>query len=122
MDKKLIISGIFIVFIILSGLWLSRAGKPNNVLILAIHKLISLGVIVYLATTIYQFHRVTPLSPIEMAISAVTFLLIIVLFITGGLLSTANTCPAVVRKTHQIAPYMLLLSTAVNMYIIQIPK
>ena len=47
MEKKFVIAGIFLVLIIVSGLWLSRTGRPLNVLILTVHKLIAVaGVVV----------------------------------------------------------------------------
>ena len=45
MNTKFIIAGLFFVFILLSGVWLSRTGRPLNVLILTIHKLISLAAV-----------------------------------------------------------------------------
>lgn len=122
MNNKFLLAGIFFVFIILSGLWLSRTGRPINVLLLTIHKLISVAAIIYLIVTIYRIHQATPLSPVEIAVSAVTLLFFIVLIATGGLLSTAKTIPAFVLKIHQAMPALTILSTAATLYLVLIRK
>jgi hypothetical protein len=117
MNSKFLIAGLFFVFIILSGLWLSHTGKPINVFIMTIHKLISLAAVVFLVITIYRIHQVAPLSPAEIAASAVTLLFFIVMIATGGLLSTAKTMPAVILKIHQIMPYLVILTTTAPFFV-----
>ena len=116
MGSKFFIAGIFFVFIILSGLWLSRTGRPLNVLILTIHKLISLATVVYLVITVYQIHQVASLNPLEITASMVTLLFFIVMIATGGLLSTAKSMPALILKVHQIMPYLVILNTTATLY------
>jgi hypothetical protein len=118
MNQKYIIAGLFLLFIILSGIWLSRTGRPLSVLILTLHKLISLGAVVFLAITIYRIHQAAPLTPLQLGICVLTLLLFIALFATGGLLSTTKTMPAVVLKIHQIMPILVVLSTSATLYLI----
>ena len=122
MDNKFLIAGLFFVFIILSGFWLSHTGRPLNVIILTIHKLISLAAVVFLVITIYRIHQVTPLSPVDIAASAVTLLFFIVMIATGGLLSTTKTMPGIILKAHQIMPYLVILSTAATLYLLLVRK
>jgi hypothetical protein len=44
---------LFFVFIFLSGFRLSRSGKPYSVILLNVHKLISLAIVVFLVIAIY---------------------------------------------------------------------
>jgi hypothetical protein len=118
MNQKLLFAGLFLLFIILSGIWLSRTGRPLSVLILTLHKLISLGTVVYLVITAYRIHQMTPLNPLQLGISVLTLLLFIILFATGGLLSTAKTMPSVVLKIHQITPFLVVLSTSASLYLV----
>jgi hypothetical protein len=118
MNQKYIIAGLFLLFIILSGIWLSRTGRPLSVLVLTLHKLVSLGAVVFLAITVYRIHQAAPLSPLLLGISVLTLLLFITLFATGGLLSTAKTMPAVVLKIHQITPFLVVLSTSTTLYLL----
>ncbi len=122
MNNKFVIIGIFFTLIILSGLWLSRTGRPINVIILTIHKLISLGAVVYLGITVYRIQQITPLTPVEIAVCAVTLLFFIMMFATGGLLSTTKTMPVIVLRIHQIMPVFVILSSSVSLYLLLVRK
>ena len=122
MTNKFIIAGLFFVFILLSGVWLSRTGRPLNVLILTIHKLISLAAVVYLGITVYRIHQVAPLNPAATGAIAVTLVFFIGLFATGGILSAAKTVPALVLKIHQVMPYLVILSSSASLYLLPVLK
>ncbi len=122
MSSKFLFAGLFFVFILLSGFWLSRTGKPINTAILTIHKLISLGAGIFLGITIYRIHQVTPLSPFEMAAVALTLLFFIAMVATGGMLSTAKPMPGFVFKVHQFMPYLVIISAFANMYLLLVRK
>ncbi len=122
MSSKFLFAGLFFVFILLSGFWLSRSGKPINTAILTIHKLISLGAGIFLGITIYRIHQATPLNPLEMAAVAVTLLFFIAMVATGGMLSTTKPMPGFVLKVHQIMPYLVIISAFVNMYLLLVRK
>jgi len=118
MEKKFVIAGIFLLFIIVSGLWLSRTGRPLNVLILTVHKLIAVGGVVLLIITLYRVHQAAPLTSLQLAVSVTTLVLFLALIVTGGLLSTAKTWPGLVLKIHQVVPTLIILSTAANLYLL----
>ena len=40
---RAVVAGLFFLFVLLSGIWLSRKGRPLNVGISTVHKLISLA-------------------------------------------------------------------------------
>jgi heme A synthase len=122
MNQKFLFAELFFVFILVSGFWLSRTGKPLNVIILTIHKLISLAAVIFLVITVYQIHRVAPLNPVETAASVVTLLLFIVMFATGGLLSIAKPMPGVILKIHQIMPYFGILTITATLYLLWVRK
>ena len=111
-------AGLFFLLIFLSGYWLSHSGKPLNVIILTIHKLIGLVAGVFLVMTVYRIHQVAPLSPVEITAIVVTVLFFAGNVATGGLLSTDKTMPAVILRLHQITPYLTVLSTAVTLYLL----
>ena len=122
MSSKFLFTGLFFVFILLSGFWLSRTGKPINTAFLTIHKLISLGTGIFLGITIYRIHQVTPLSLFEMAAVALTLLFFIAMVATGGMLSTAKHMPGVVLKIHQLMPYLVIVSAFASMYLTLVRK
>jgi len=122
MNTKFLFAGLFFVLIILSGLWLSRNGRPLSGIILTVHKLISVAAVVYLVITVYRIHQAAPLSSVEMAISVLALLFFIVMIATGGLLSTAKAMPGLVLKIHQIMPYGVVFSTAASLYLLLVRR
>jgi hypothetical protein len=111
-------AGLFFLFIFLSGLWLSRSGKPLNVIILTIHKLISLAAVVFLVITIYQINQAVTLSAIGLTAGVVTGLFFLGTIMAGGLLSTGKPMPAAILTMHQITPVLTVFSTAVTLYLV----
>lgn len=112
-------TGLFFLFIFLSGIWLSNSGKPLNTIILTIHKLIALAAVVFLFITIYRINQVTILGAIELIASVFTGLFFLGAIVTGGLLSTDKPAPAAILRVHQITPVVTLLSAAVTLYLLK---
>ncbi len=108
--------GLFFVFVFLSGVWLSRSGKPLNGIILTVHKLISLAVVVFLAVTIYPLNQASDLSAMGLVAGAVTGLFFLGAIVTGGLLSTGKPMPSAILTAHQAVPFLTVLSTATTLY------
>jgi len=122
MDNKFLIAGVFFVFIGLSGYWLSHEGRPIHVVLLTVHKLISVGAVVYLAMTLYRIHQAAPLGPAAIVASVVSLVLFIGLIATGGLLSTAKTMPEIISRLHHVMPYLALISTTAALYLTLVRK
>lgn len=116
--KQLVVAGLFYFFIFLFGYWVSHSGKPYSVILLTIHKLISVAVVVYLVMAILQRNKVAALNTIELSVLVVTGLFFLCSVITGGLLSTDKSMPVAVQRLHQIIPYLTVLSTAVSLYLL----
>jgi len=116
---RIIICGLLFLLTLASGVWVSHSGKPINVVIFTIHKLIALTTVIVVATTVYNVHRAMPVREvIELATIAVTALLFIALFITGVLLSRNSPMPAAVLKIHQVAPLLALVSSTITTYLL----
>jgi len=109
-------AGVFSLLIFLSGFWLSRLNKPYNGIIFNIHKLIALAAVVLFVITVYQTNQVASLSPVELAASVATGLLLIGLFASGALVSIDKPMPAIVLKLHHISPYLAVLATAATLF------
>ena len=111
-------AGLLLVVIFLSGLWVSRLGKPYSTLPFTIHKLAGLAVGVLLAVIVYQSHKVAPLGAAGIAAIVVTVLCFIGIVVAGGFLSIAKEAPAVVLRLHQIIPVLTVVSTAGMLYLL----
>ena len=115
---RIVGSGLLFLFTFISGFWLSRSGKPFNVIILTIHKLISLAAAVLLGIVIYRINQVAPLRTIELAAGVVTGLFFLDAVVSGGLLSIGNPVPAAISTMHRITPFLTVLSAAVTLYLL----
>ena len=113
-----IIAGIFFLLIFLSGIWLSRKGRPLNAGISALHKLISLAAGIFLLVTSYQRSRLIPLNTIEWVAILVTGLCFMGTVASGGVLSSDEPKPAAVLRVHQIVPVLTLLSSAATLFFV----
>jgi hypothetical protein len=115
---RAIVAGLFFLFIFLSGIWLSRTGRPLNVAIFTAHKLISLVAGVFLLVTIYQRNRLVPLSATEWIAIVVTGLCFLGTVVSGGLLSSDKPMPVAVLRVHQVGPVLTALSSGVTLYLV----
>jgi hypothetical protein len=117
-QSKFISTGLFFIFIILSGFWLSRTGRPYSVLVITIHKLIGLAAGVFLGLTVYRVHKATPLSTLQIAVVVITALFFAVNVTTGSLLSTNKPMPEAVSIINKWFPYLTVVSTGVTLYLL----
>jgi len=117
-QTKYLGAGLFFLFIFLSGFWLSRSGKPYNSLVFNAHKLIGLGMGVYLIRTVYRTHQIASLDPMEITVIAVTVVLFLGTVVAGGLVSTDMRLPIAVAWVHKLSPYLIVLSTGVTLYLL----
>jgi predicted cobalt transporter CbtA len=111
-------TGLFFLFIFLSGIWLSRSGRPLKGTILTIHKLVGLAAGVFLVVTTYQINQVSTLGATELTAGVVTGLLFVATVVPGALLSLDKPMPAATLRMHQIMPFLTVLSTAVTLYLL----
>ena len=115
---RFIVAGTFFLLIFLSGIWLSRAGRPLNVGISTVHKLISLAAGIFLLVTIRQRNQVIPLNATEWIAILITGLCFLGTVASGGFLSSDKPMPVAVLRVHQTVPVLTLLSTAAILYLV----
>jgi hypothetical protein len=123
--------GFFFLFIILSGFWVSRSGKPYNGLIFNIHKFIGLGAGIFLIRIVYLTHQAAPLSGIQWTAIVLTILLSIITVAVGGLLSVLAEgglqnmgafMQRIIKLAHKALPYVIVVSTGVTLYLLLFRK
>jgi hypothetical protein len=118
---KIFGAGLALLFIILSGLWLSRSGKPFPVIVFTLHKLLTLGTLVFLAMMVYKVHQSTPLQSDQLITIVVTVICFIVMIITGGLLSLEKIMPVIILRIHQLFPYLTVVALIFSFYLLIFP-
>ena len=115
---RAIVMAMFFLFIFFSGIWLSRNGRPLNVGISTLHKLISLAGGVFLLVTVYQRNRMAPLNEVEWIAIGVTGLCFVGTVASGSFLGSDKPMPVAVLRVHQIVPVLTVLSTAATLYLV----
>ena len=127
MNTKIMYTGLFFIFLIISGYLTSGSGTPYRTLIFTIHKFVGVGLGVFLIMNVIQIQKTAPLSPLGITVLVVTILIFVALVAAGGLLSVQaegglrGVNPAVltgITWVHKIFPYLAVLSTAGTLYLL----
>jgi len=115
---RAVVVALFLILTVLSGIWLSRTGRPLNVGLSAVHKLISLAGGAFLLVTVLRRSRLVPLSPTEWIAVVVTGLCFVAMVATGGILSSEKPMPSAILRIHQIVPVLATLATGATLYLL----
>jgi hypothetical protein len=107
---------IFFLAIFITGFWTHRTVKPYPVLLLTVHKLVSLGALVYLGVTFFQVER----GETTWMAGIVAGLAFLSLIGSGSLLSANRPMPGVVTKLHLIVSFIALLASGALVYFLSI--
>lgn len=115
---RAIVAALFFLFIFLSGLWLSRSGRPLKTGIATVHKLVSLAAGIFLIVSIHRLNRADPLDATQWIAILVTGLFFAGDVATGGVLSFEKPRPTAVLRLHQVLPVLTAVSTGVMLYLL----
>jgi len=115
---RIIQACLFFLSMFLFGYWLQRMGKPYNGLIFNLHKLIGLGLGVFLIITVVNAQHAADFGVAQIAAVVITVLLFLCTVIAGGLVSINRPIPVAISWAHKVLPYITLVSTVVTLYIL----
>lgn len=115
---RAIAAGLLHLLVILTGIWLSRKGRPLNVGISTLHKLVGLAAGFLLLVTIYQRSGVVPLNKTEWIAVVVTGLCFLGTVISGALLTSDEPRSPALLRVHQIVPVLIVLSSGATLYLL----
>jgi hypothetical protein len=110
--------GLCFLVIVVSGIWLSRSGRPLNGIVLTVHKLVALAAAIYVVITIYHTYQATGLGGLALAAGVIAGLLFLGTGATGGALSTDKAMPAAVLRLHQFGSALTVITTALTFYLL----
>lgn len=96
------------------GFWLFKTGKPYSVIILTIHKLVSLFTALYIGLIARRVYLNEGLDAKSIIMVIITELLFIVAIGSGGYLSTDKPAPSVISILHKLTPFLSLISTIIT--------
>ena len=109
--------GILFLLTLVSGFWLSSAGKPLNNIIFTIHKLIALAVVITIIIQLYNLHKVTDVHTLILLLIVFTGLCVVTLFATGAFMSVGKMNYAVLLTIHRVAPVLAVISMGAAIYL-----
>jgi hypothetical protein len=118
--SKLIATGILFLLTLISGVILSRSGRPLNVGFVTIHKLIAVGTVVLIGMIVNQLLKdVDGKLVVEISAIVISGILFLGMIATGALLTREEMrLPELVLKFHQVAPLLALASSAIAVYLL----
>jgi hypothetical protein len=117
LTSKLILAGIAFLIIFPSGYLLTRIGKPYNVVLITIHKLVGVGIGLYLVVTVIQQSQAIELGSTGSLSLISTGLFFLLLVISGSLLSAEREFPPVFKSLHRVLPYLAVLGSLTLLYL-----
>ncbi len=116
-DSKLIVTGILFLLTIISGVWLSKTGKPYKMGIVTVHKLISIATLVVAALAVFQIQKGIALNAMSVVLICVSAIFFIALIVSGGILTRPDTeSLQPVLFLHKALPMITLLVSAFTFY------
>jgi hypothetical protein len=116
--QKFIIPGIVLLLTLVSGLWLSNAGKPLNTAIFTLHKLIALGSVILAAIQFFNILKNSEVHAIVIALIGLAGLAVLALFASGALMSIGKANYSLVLIVHRIAPVIMIAAAAVSILLL----
>ena len=118
--SKLVAAGILFLFTLISGLIVSRSGRPLNIWLVTVHKLIAIGTVVLIGMAVNQLYKTADGKVfIEMSVMVISGVLFLALIATGALLTREEMqLPEVVLKIHQMTPSLALIFSTITVFLL----
>jgi len=108
--QRMLINILIFVLIIISGILLSKYGKPYNTALFTVHKLLAvLSVVIYFIMIRGLNANITISSSVG-AIIATLVVSLLILFITGALMSIKPIFEGYILVIHKIVPIIVAIT------------
>jgi hypothetical protein len=108
--------GLLFLLMVLSGIWLSKAGRPYDPVLFNVHKVISVLAVVLAGIWVYYLYRGSGGSSLQLTLMVAGGVLYLLLIVSGGLLNLELSFSPVLRSLHRILPAVALVVTFVLFY------
>jgi hypothetical protein len=117
---KLIAAGILFLLTLITGVIVSRSGRPLVVGLVTVHKLIAVSTVILIGMGVNQLYKTANgIVMIETSLMIVAGISFLSLIATGALLTREEMqLPEVVLKIHQVAPLLALAFSAMTIYLL----
>ena len=116
LSSKVAYAGIGFLLTLISGVVLSKMGRPLNSAVFGAHKIIAVGTIVLIGLNIRDLAQVVGLQAVHPALIWGTGLLLLALVVSGSLLSFDKLVLPITLRVHQVVPLLALAFSALSIY------
>jgi hypothetical protein len=110
--------GLLFLLIIISGIWLTKTGRPYQNIVFNVHKLISLLTVVLGAIMVYNLQKGLEISGLATSLMILAGIMFIILTITGGLLNLDKPFYDTLRIVHRVLSPLSIILTIIVFYIL----
>lgn len=110
--------GLLFLLIIISGIWLTKTGRPYQNIVFNVHKLISLLTVVLGAIMVYNLQKGLEISGLATSLMILAGIMFIILIITGGLLNLDKPFYDTLRIVHRVLSPLSIILTIIVFYIL----
>ena len=120
MDLAMQFSAIGFIFLgtVGVGFWVSRLGKPYNVILFNIHKLIALSGVVLVVIRLMRFNPFVNFSFLVLVLIGVSFVGVLALFISGAVLSSQEEISKAVLGIHRVSSVVVAFTSMAALYVL----
>lgn len=122
MSSNIIIALSLFIISFVFGIWLSRLGKPLNVVVFTVHKIAAVLALVFTVIIIYNLQKPVSLGTTEVSSIIVTVLFLLLTVISGVLLSFNKPVNNSLLLIHKISPVITIALSAVTVYLLSTLK
>jgi len=104
---------------ILSGILLTSRGRPLNTAIFTFHKLLALGAIVYAIVVFVKLLRGIEAGPVAVCAVILSVLFLVILFISGALLSFDKMVNGLLLTLHKVTPILSVVFVGLSLFLLK---
>ncbi len=115
LESKLIVSGILILLMIITGILLTRSGKPYGTGLVTLHKLFSIAALVVVILAFVQQMKAAP-NPLWTYLAILAGVLFIAAIASGAFLTAEKTMPGWVSLVHKLSTPAIILVIGFTFY------
>ena len=119
-EMKLLVNAILVVLTVLAGIFIHKTGKPYNKLIFSIHKLTTIGFVVFSSIMIFNHVNLNEIGIYISTFIILSVISILALFVSGALLSLDKFYDRMLL-IHRASTFTFIIFFSVTIYSICYP-
>jgi len=104
------------VIVFVTGLMLTRAGRPYGAVMLNVHKLVDLAAVVFIVVQVVAAVRGPGLAALDWVLVGSAAIVVVATFVTGGMVSASDSVATWLVTAHRLLPWPLLALLAATVY------